>query len=479
MQASKDNRRPAMDEITQQIAHYVFEATIESKKAFETAQLCLADAIGCAILARKSKVCDHLLGPWVTGETVAKGPRALGSDLSLEPMKAAFDNTLLIRWQDYNDTWLAAEWGHPSDNIGALLSAMDFVNQRPDSFNQKQYTVRDLLEAMIKAYEIQGILALSNSFNAEGIDHVVLVKLASTALVTKILGGDKAQIEAAITQVWVDGQSLRTYRHAPNTGSRKSWAAADAVSRAIRLATITLQGEPGYPSALTAPNWGMDSVILKDNPLSLTQPLASYVIENVLFKIAYPAEFHAQTAIECATKLFPWLQDKLQEIATIEIDTHEAALRIIDKTGPLHSPADRDHALQYMVAIALMTGNVTVEDYYPPRCDDPEIDRLRTLMHVKEDQKFSKDYHDPKQRAIANRVTVRLKNGEERTETCHFPLGHPQRREEGIPLLWKKFEENVAGFYAKDQAKKLQEGLQSDLMQTQSVSELLEMCGKT
>ena len=459
------NERPPYDAVIKTIADYVVAPLKSSSLALETARLCLADAIGCGILGLNAKACRAQLGPWVPGSICDNGARVFGTNTVLDPIKAAFDMGTMIRWHDYNDTWLAKEWGHPSDNLGALLSVMDY---------QKKYAVRDLLEAMIKAYEIQGILAISNSFNQHGLDHVVLVKLASCAVATHLLGGNYDQIQAAISQVWVDGQSLRTYRHAPNTGSRKSWAAGDATSRAVRLALMTLQGEPGYPSALTAKRWGFQDVAFGGEAITLSQPLGCYVMENILFKIAYPAEFHAQTAIECAVRCFDWIQNRWDEIASIEIETHQSALRIIDKTGPLHSFADRDHCMQYMVAIALLKGNLVVEDYRAPMCDDPRIDQLRSIMILKEDPQFSIDYLDPSKRAIANRLIITLKNGEKREEMCEYPLGHPQRRREGEPLLWEKFRRNLDGFYPTHQIEALEKTLQSATeLQGLSVSDLI------
>lgn len=469
----RDNQRPPFDQVIKTIADYVCNTPITSALAFQTAQWCLADAMGCAILGLRSPACRALLGPWVPGITVEKGVKVLGTGEILDPIKAAFDMGTLIRWHDYNDTWLAKEWGHPSDNLGALLSVMDYVNQHPERFAQRQYTVKDLCEAMIKAYEIQGVLALSNSFNQVGLDHVVLVKLASCAVVTHLLGGDPSQVEAAISQVWVDGQSLRTYRHAPNTGSRKSWAAGDATSRGVRLAMLTLQGEKGTPSALTATRWGFQDVSFGGNAITITQPLGSYVMENILFKIAYPAEFHAQTAIECAVRCYDWIKNRWDEIQSIEIQTHLSALRIIDKTGPLHSPADRDHCMQYMVAIALLKGTLVVEDYLPPQCDDPRIEALRNRMVLTEDPQFSLDYLDPAKRAIPNRILITLKNGEKRVEACEYPLGHVRRREEGVPLLWQKCRENLKGAFSEGEEAQWIQNLQSTDLLKWSVSDLL------
>ncbi|HRE30709.1 MAG TPA: bifunctional 2-methylcitrate dehydratase/aconitate hydratase, partial [Candidatus Berkiella sp.] len=353
-----DNTRPSFDELLVVLADYICDAQIESELAFETAKYCLVDSMGCAMLALTFPACTKLLGPWVSGSKVERGARVPGTPYELDPIKAAFDIGTMIRWLDYNDTWLAQEWGHPSDNLGGILSVMDFVSRRKADFQNKNYHVQDILEAMIKAYEIQGVLALENSFNAVGLDHVILVKVATCGVVTKLLGGSKNDVLNALSQAWVDGQSLRTYRHAPNTGSRKSWAAGDATSRGVRLAMLTLQGEKGYPSAVSATRWGFGDVLFKGKQIRLARPLGSYVMENILFKIAYPAEFHAQTAVECALALHHKLKDKLNDIKTVTIKTHNAAMRIINKTGKLYNPADRDHCLQYMVAVALLKGDL-------------------------------------------------------------------------------------------------------------------------
>lgn len=445
--------RQPYDAVMIKIADYVCDYTITSDVALETAQHCLIDSVGCAMLALHFPECTKLLGPWVSGMHIERGARVIGSAQELDPIKAAFDMGTMIRWLDFNDTWLAKEWAHPSDNLGAILSVMDFVSRRSEY--GKVYTIRDVLEAMIKAYEIQGGLALENSFNMVGLDHVILVKLASVAVATRLLRGTKEQVVEAISQAWVDGQALRTYRQAPNTGSRKSWAAGDATSRAVRLALLTLSGEEGYRSALTAKHWGFSEVMMKEKPVHLERPLGTYVMENILFKIAYPAEFHAQTAVECAIKLHEKIHAKISGIQKIAITTHNAAMRIINKTGPLYNPADRDHCLQYMVAVALLFGTLTAESYEDAVAADPRIDELRNKMIVVEDDQFSEDYFDEEKRSIANRVDILLDDGTSISETVEYPMGHRRRREEGIPLLWEKFEKNMATRFSDDRVRVL------------------------
>ncbi|MBI2792897.1 MAG: bifunctional 2-methylcitrate dehydratase/aconitate hydratase [Gammaproteobacteria bacterium] len=456
------NTRPPYDSALVKIADYIFDYQIESSLAFETAKYCLIDSLGCAMLALTFPACKKLLGPWVEGMTIEKGSRVPGTSFELDPIKAAFDIGTTIRWLDYNDTWLAAEWGHPSDNLGAILSVMDFVSRRSESYQGKTFLVKDVLDAMIKAYEIQGVLALDNSFNRVGLDHVILVKVASCGLAVKLMGGTKEQVIAALSQAFVDGQSLRTYRHAPNTGSRKSWAAGDAVSRALRLAMLTLQGEIGYPSALTAKQWGFQDVSFQGKDISFARDLGCYVMENILFKIAYPAEFHAQTAVECALNLHQDVKDKLSKINKIVITTHQAAMRIINKTGLLYNPADRDHCLQYMVACALIDGKLTAQSYEDTRAQDELIEALRDKMEVKENPQYSKDYLDPDKRSIANHLEIYLEDGSTFTQTSEYPIGHKRRREDGIPLLWEKFEQNLLQLFPIPRVQKLMKVMQQE-----------------
>jgi 2-methylcitrate dehydratase len=433
------------DEILVDIAQYVVNHTIDSEEAYQTARNCLIDAIGCGVLALQSPECIKLLGPIVPGVVVPHGARVPGTQFELDPVTAAFNIGCAIRWLDFNDTWLAAEWGHPSDNFGGILAAADYLGRTRVAVGKPPLLMREVLTAAMKAYEIQGILALENSFNRVGLDHVLLVRVATTAVVTHLLGGDKDDVINAVSNAWLDGGSLRTYRHAPNTGWRKSWAAGDATSRGVRLALMAIKGEMGYPTALSAPTWGFYDVLFQGKPFCLSRPFGSYVIENILFKVAYPAEFHGQTAVEAAIKLHDQVKDRLEQIEEIVITTQEAAIRIIDKTGPLYNPADRDHCLQYMVAVALLRGDLTARDYEDEAAADPRIDALRERMVVVEDERYSRDYLDPEKRSIANAIQVFFKDGKstEKVEV-EYPLGHRRRRHEGIPLLERKFRENIA-----------------------------------
>lgn len=450
------NIRPEPDREMVEIADYVADYYIASDKAYDTARLCLMDSLGCAVLALNYPECTKLLGPDVPGSFVPLGARIPGTRIELDPVRAAFDIGVLVRWLDYNDTWLAAEWGHPSDNLGGILSVADFLSRNNESRGNEALTMRTVLTAMIKAHEIQGVMALENSFNRVGLDHVVLVKLATAAVVTGMLGGGKREIIDTVSQVWVDGQSLRTYRHAPNTGPRKSWAAGDATSRGVWLARMTMRGEPGYMSALTAKNWGFYDVSFSGKPFRMQRPFDSYVMENVLFKVAFPAEFHAQTAVECAIGLHGRVRDRLDDIERIVITTQESAVRIISKTGPLHNPADRDHCLQYMVAVGLIHGMLTAGDYSDESAANPRIDMLRGKMEVVEDPRYSRDYLDPEKRSIANAVQVFFKDGSstEKVE-IEYPFGHPRRRDEGIPLLLRKFRENLLTRFSEEQVEEI------------------------
>lgn len=468
MSISPTNLRPPPDPLLAELAEYALSDAAPSAEALETARWCLLDTLACGILALAYPACTKLLGPIVPGTTVRPGARVPGTNYELDPVQAAFNIGAAIRWLDFNDTWLAAEWGHPSDNLGAILAVSDWLSrchragvvpaafQTAISERKSNLTVGDLLLAMIKAHEIQGVLALENSFNRVGLDHVLLVRVASTAVSTMLLGGNRQQVIAALSHAWIDGSALRTYRHSPNTGSRKSWAAGDATSRAVRLALIAMTGEMGYPSALTAKTWGFQDVLFHGNSVKLQRPLASYVMEHVLFKISFPAEFHAQTAVEAAFQLHPLVRDRLEEIERLEITTHESALRIIDKTGPLHNPADRDHCLQYMTAIGLIFGTLTAAHYEERIAGDPRIDALRATMIVKEDPAFSRDYLDPQKRSIANAVQVFFRDGTATEKiTVQYPIGHQRRRAEGIPLLIEKAEGAFAAHFGAEQASKL------------------------
>ncbi len=435
------------DDAIELIADYICSATISSNEAYQTAIACLADALGCAILALKFKDCTKLLGPVLPGTVVPNGSRVPGTIFVLDPIRAAFNIGTMIRWLDFNDTWLGAEWGHPSDNFGGILAVADFQSRK------QGLTVKDILTAAIKAYEIQGGLALLNSFNRIGFDHTILVKAATAGISTHMLGGTREQVCAALSNAWLDTGPLRTYRHAPITGARKSWAAGDATSRGVQLAWWVLQGEKGYPKALSTPKWGFYDVLFHGEPFKFQRPLGSYVMENILFKISYPAEFHAQTAVECAIELHPAVQGKLNDIEAIEILTHDSAIRIIDKAGPLHHPADRDHCLQYMTAIGLIKGNLTAEDYEDEAAENPWIDRLRNRMTVNEEKQYSLDYHDPEKRSIANALTIRMKGGRGYGPIEKlYPIGHRRRRKEGLPLLYDKFFNNLLTHYDRHQS---------------------------
>jgi len=437
------NVRPKPDKVLTLIADYAKDFQIKSEEAYATARYCLMDTLGCGFEALEYPACTKLLGPIVRGTSVPNGARVPGTQFQLDPVQAAFNIGSMIRWLDFNDTWLAAEWGHPSDNLGGILAVADFLSR-----NNKKILVRDVLTAMIKAHEIQGVLALENSFNRVGLDHVVLVKVASTAVVSGLLNLSSEETVNAISQAWVDGQSLRTYRHAPNAGSRKSWAAGDATARAVRLALIAQTGEMGYPSVLTAKGWGFYDVLFKGKPFRFQRPFGSYVMENVLFKISFPAEFHAQTAVECAMTLHEEIRKsgrKTEDIKRIRIRTHEAAIRIIDKKGPLNNPADRDHCIQYMVAVPLIFGRLTAGDYEDSVAADARIDSLRSRIVCVEDRKFTRDYHAPDKRSIANALTVEFKDGSKLAEVvCEYPIGHKRRRKEGMPVLVEKFRTNLA-----------------------------------
>ena len=439
------NIRPKPDKVLTDIADYVAGFRINSQEAYNTARLCLMDTLGCGLEALEYPACTKLLGPIVPGSTVPSGAKVPGTPYQLDPVMAAFNIGTMIRWLDFNDTWLAAEWGHPSDNLGGILATADWLSRTRLAQSRKPLLMRDVLTGMIKAHEIQGVIALENSFNRVGLDHVLLVKVASTAVVTQMLGGTREEIINALSNAWIDGQSLRTYRHTPNTGSRKSWAAGDATSRAVRLALMALKGEMGYPSALTAKTWGFYDVLFKGKPFRFKRTYGSYVMENVLFKISFPAEFHAQTAVEAAVQLHPQVRDRIDRIKKVVITTHESAIRIIDKKGPLHNPADRDHCIQYMTAIGLIKGNLTAADYENAVAHDPRVDRLRARMNCVEHKPWSRDYLDPAKRSIANAVQVFFDDGSKSDKAIvEYPIGHRRRRKEGVPLLEAKFRTNLA-----------------------------------
>jgi 2-methylcitrate dehydratase len=476
----KTATRPDWDKVLVDIVDYVRNYEIRSELAYETARNCLIDTLGCGLEALEYPACTKLLGPVVHGTIVPNGARVPGTQFQLDPVEAAFNIGAMIRWLDFNDTWLAAEWGHPSDNLGGILATADWLSRNAVAAGKKPLTMKDVLTAMIKAHEIQGCIALENSFNKVGLDHVVLVKVASTAVVAEMMGLSREEILNAVSLAWVDGQSLRTYRHSPNTGSRKSWAAGDATSRAVRLALIAKTGEMGYPSVLSAKTWGFYDVLFKGQPFKFQRPYGSYVMENVLFKISFPAEFHAQTAVEAAMTLHAALKktDKsAEDIKKITIRTHEACIRIIDKKGPLNNPADRDHCIQYMVAVPLLYGHLTAADYEDDVAVDPRIDALRDKIVCVEDKAFTADYHDPQKRSIANGLTVELNNGEILQEVVvEYPVGHARRRKEGIPLLEAKFKVNLARrFPAKQQKTILDVSLDQEKLEAMPVHEYVDL----
>ncbi len=452
----KSAERPAPDAALTTIAGYAKSYRVTSAAAYDTARYCLMDTLACGFQALQYPACRRLLGPVVPGAMMPGGARVPGTSFELDPVQAAFNIGAMIRWLDFNDTWLAAEWGHPSDNLGGILAVADYRARLAVMSGKAPPTVRDVLTAMIKAHEIQGVLALENSFNRVGLDHVLLVRVASTAVVTAMLDGTLEQVVNAVSNAWIDGGALRTYRHAPNTGSRKSWAAGDATSRAVRLALIALTGEMGYPSALSAQTWGFSDVLFKGKPIALPQPFGSYVMENVLFKISYPAEFHAQTAVEAAMTLHPQVQQRVADIERIVIETQEPGVRIIDKTGPLANPADRDHCIQYMVAVPLIFGRLTAADYEDAVARDPRIDRLRAKMQVRENPTFTAEYYAADKRYIGNAVQVFFRDGSQTQRVqVDFPIGHRRRRAEGMPVLVKKFESAVDAHFGAKQAERV------------------------
>ena len=471
------NVRPQPDDVLVKIADYVLDKNIESSEAYNTARYCLMDTLGCGLLALTFPDCKNLLGPYVEGTSVPNGVRVPGTKYVLDPVKGAWDIGAIIRWLDFNDTWLAAEWGHPSDNLGGILATADYLSQKNIAEGKDPLCMKDVLTGMVKAHEIQGVLALENSFNRVGLDHVVLVKVASTAVIASMLGLDKDQTIDALSQAWVDGQSLRTYRHAPNAGPRKSWAAGDATSRALQLVLLTQKGQIGYPSVLTAPTWGFYDVQFKGNSFSLPREFDSYVMENVLFKISFPAEFHAQTAVEAAVTLHPEIKDKLEEIERIQISTHESAIRIISKEGALNNPADRDHCLQYMTAIGLLKGDLVAEDYEDDVASDPRVDQLREKMVIEEDERYTKEYLESDKRSIANAIQIFFQDGSSTDKIeVEYPIGHRRRREQGIPLLVEKFERNLATQFSNERCNAIQSlcSNQEDLEST-SVIDFMEL----
>nr|ELR5132333.1 bifunctional 2-methylcitrate dehydratase/aconitate hydratase [Providencia rettgeri] len=475
-----NSQKIEFDKVISDIVDYVVNYPIVSDLAYDTAYHCLLDTLGCGMESLEYPACKKLLGPIVPGTIVPNGTKIPGTQFQLDPVQGAFNLGTMCRWLDFNDTWLAAEWGHPSDNLGGILATADWLSRENISKGKPPLVIRDVLTAMIKAHEIQGCIALENAFNKVGLDHVILVKVASTAVVAHMLGLEREQILNAVSQAWIDGHSLRTYRHAPNTGSRKSWAAGDATSRAVRLALMAQKGEMGYPTALTAKTWGFYDVLFDRKPLTFQRPYGSYVMENVLFKISFPAEFHSQTAVEAALQLYQTLLKlgkTAQDIESIAIRTHEACIRIIDKKGPLHNPADRDHCIQYMVAVPLIFGRLTAADYEDNIANDSRIDELRAKMHCYEDPNFTQDYHDPEKRSISNGVTITLKNGQVLEEVViEYPVGHKRRRKEGMPLLLQKFRINLARqFPEAQQLRILKASLDKPLLEKMPVNEYMDL----
>jgi len=470
----KSAQRPDPDAVLVTIADYARNYKITSAQAYETARYCLMDTLACGFQALKYPACTKLMGPVVPGAVMPGGARVPGTSYELDPVQAAFNIGAMIRWLDFNDTWLAAEWGHPSDNLGSILAVADYLSRKAIMEGRPPLTVRDVLTGMIKAHEIQGVLALQNSFNRVGLDHVILVRVASTAVVTSMLGGSLDQVINAVSNAWIDGGALRTYRHAPNTGSRKSWAAGDATSRAVRHAFISLTGEMGYPSALSVPTWGFYDVLFKGKPFQLPQPFGSYVMENVLFKISFPAEFHAQTAVEAAMTLHPKVANRVDQIDRIVIETQEPGVRIIDKTGPLANPADRDHCIQYMVAVPLIFGRLTAADYEDAVAKDPRIDALRSKMQVRENTTFTQEYYAADKRYIGNSVQVFFKDGTSTDRVAvDFPIGHRKRRAEGMPVLVKKFETSVEAHFPAKQAERVKAVFADPKLDSLPVNELV------
>jgi 2-methylcitrate dehydratase len=480
MSAPISNVRPDPDQVLVDIADYVLDFPIDSTLALETARNCLIDTLGCGLEALTYPACTKLMGPIVPGTIVPNGAKVPGTSFQLDPVQAAFNIGAMIRWLDFNDTWLAAEWGHPSDNLGGILATADWLSRAAIAAGKKPLTMKDVLVGMVKAHEIQGCIALENSFNKVGLDHVLLVKLASTAVVGQMIGLTRDELINAVSLAMVDGQALRTYRHAPNTGSRKSWAAGDATSRAVRLVMMAKTGEMGYPSVLTAKTWGFYDVLFKGNAFKFQRPYGSYVMENVLFKISFPAEFHSQTAVEAAMTLHAQLRaagKTVEDISRITIRTHEAAIRIIDKQGPLNNPADRDHCIQYMIAVPLIYGRLTAADYEDSVAQDPRIDALRDKMSCVEDPQFTKDYHDPEKRSIANALTVEFNDGSTFDEVVvEYPIGHKRRRADGIPLLVEKFKTNLARkFPVKQQQAILDVSLDQARLEAMPVNEYVDL----
>lgn len=450
--ASATNVRPTPDKVLVEIAQYVDRYAVKSKLAWETARLTLIDTLGCGFEALSYPACTKLLGPIVPGTIVPNGARVPGTPYVLDPERAALNTGALFRWLDFNDAFYGATVIHPSDTYGGIVPIADWVSRTRVARRKEPLLMRDVLEAGIKAYEVMGGLAIENGFTDVGLDHTILVKIGVTPVVTRLLGGTREEIVNALSNAWLDGHALAAFRRKPNTGSRKSWAAGDAASRGVRLALMAVKGEMGYPAALSAKRWGFYEALFKGKPFTFQRPLGSYVMENTLFKIPYPTAFHGQSGVEAAIKLHPLVKDRLDEIEHIDVKCHNSSMTILDKTGPLYNPADRDHCMQYMMAVGMIYGTMTAEHYEDHIAADPRIDKLRAKMKLSESAQFERDYHDPAKRSNANSIHVYFKDGTKAPlSVVEYPLGHRRRRKEGIPAVMEKFEKNVARVFAAKQ----------------------------
>lgn len=443
------NTRPSPDKVLVQIADYVDRYPVKSALALETARLALIDTLGCGLEALSYPGCTNLLGPLVPGTLVPNGARVPGTPHVLDPERATFNLGVMNRWLDWNDAFYGATVLHPSDSFAGLLAVADWLSRTRVAEGRKPLVMRVVLEAAVKTYEIMGGLALENGFTAVGLDHTLLIKVATAPVVTKLLGGNHEEIVNALSQAWVDGHPLAIFRRKPNTGPRKSWAAGDAASRGVRLALMAVKGEIGCPSALTAKTWGFYPVLFDGKPFRFQRPFGTYVIENTLFKIPYPTAFHGQTGVEAAIKLHPLVKDRLDDIKRVEVRCHNSTMVILDKSGPLHNFADRDHCMQYMMAIGMVFGTMTAEHYYDLIAADPRIDKLRAKMHLAESKQYEREYHDPAMRTNANSIQVHFKDGSKTPlSEVLYPLGHRKRRKEGMPVLAAKFETAVGRVFA-------------------------------
>jgi len=456
--SAHDNQRSEPDTAIVEMVDYVDGYKVDTKRAFEAAYHCLVDSLGCAFMAFAYPECTKLLGPIVPGTVVPNGARVPGTPYVMDPVQAAFNMGTLVRWLEFNDATWGETVSHPSDTLVTLLVVADWVSRNRVAQRKPPVLMRDVLELGIKAYELQGQLGILNPFRRVGLDHTIVVKIASTATVAKLLGCTRDEIFNALSNAWIDGHALATFRSEFNTGSRKSWAGGDAAARGVWLALLALKGEMGYPSALTAKTWGFYDVLLKGKALQLQQPYGTYIVENILFKVPSPTAFHAQTAVEAGIRLHPDVKDRLDEITKVEIWSHASSLMILDKTGPLHNPADRDHCLQYTVAVPLIFGHLTPEDYEDGFAADPRIDALRSKMVVVEDPSYTRGYTDPAIRSNAHAVRVHFRDGTStRRVEVVFSCGHPSRRDVGIPFVFEKFNKGLAEVFAEKQRKAIQQ----------------------